>query len=92
MLRSFIQRIGQRNPDCVFEKIDPRCKFLVLVLIVVAATIGNVASVSVLFIASGLLALRAGLLKIFLLSTLFAVVAWGLLYLRVKNLTSWKCS
>ncbi len=79
MLRSYIYRLGQRNPDCVFEKLDPRCKFLVLVLVVSAVAVGNSSSVIVPFVAAGLLAFRAKLLKIFFLSTLFAIIAFGLL-------------
>ncbi len=79
MIRGYIQRLGQRNPECVFEKIDPRCKFIVMVLVSSAVVAANSAAVIVPFVASGLLALSARLFKIFILSTLFAVIAWVLL-------------
>jgi energy-coupling factor transporter transmembrane protein EcfT len=79
MIRSYIHRLGQRNPDCIFEKIDPRCKLLVILLFTTAVIMANSTAIIFAFIISGLLAYPARLLKIFIFSTLFAIITWILL-------------
>ncbi len=77
MMRSFIQRLGQRNPDCVFERLDPRCKLIILILVTAALIFANDIICLGLFVTAGVLAYFSRLIKVFVITMLLAVMLWS---------------
>ncbi len=76
MIRSFTQRLGQRNPNCVFEQLDPRCKLLIVLIVTIAIVFSNSLMSSGLFIAVGIVALFSRLTKALLFTSSFWVLLW----------------
>ncbi len=81
MIRSFIQRLGQRNPDCPFERLDPRCKLIILVTLTVMIIFGNAILSVGLFITAGFLAFFTKLMRLFLFTSIFAAFLWAVFML-----------
>ncbi len=81
MIRSFIQRLGQRNPDCVFEQLDPRCKLIILLAVTGMIVFGNTIVCAGIFVASGILAFYSKLKGLFFLTGIFTAVLWAVFML-----------
>lgn len=80
MIRSYIQRMGQRNPDCVFERLDPRCKLIVVLVVTLLSILGNASTSAVLFAVAGIVACWARLGKLFIVMTGSAMAFWLVLH------------
>lgn len=76
MIRSFIQRLGRRNPDCVFERLDPRCKMIILIAVTIMIIFGNNITSTGLFAVAGVLALLSRLMKLYIFTSLFSILLW----------------
>ena len=76
MIQSFVQRLGQRNPDCVFEQLDPRCKLIILLTFTVMIIFGNTIVSVGLFITACFLAFYSRLKRLFIFTSMFAAIFW----------------
>lgn len=76
MIRSFVQRLGQRYPNCPFEQLDPRCKLLIVLTVTVMVIFGNSIFSAGLFIATGIVALLVRLTKMFILVSFLSIILW----------------
>jgi energy-coupling factor transport system permease protein len=85
MIRSFIQRLGQRNPACVFEQLDPRCKLIILIGVTLMIIFGDTVVSAGLFIGAGILACFSKLKGLFLLTSVSASVLWAVFLLIFQH-------
>ncbi len=76
MIRGYIQRLGQRNPNCPFERLDPRCKLLMLLIVTAMVIVGDGVACAGLFVAVGLLACFSRLVKLFFITSIFSIILW----------------
>lgn len=75
MIRSFLQKIGERKPDDYFGRLDPRAKLIALVLVLLVASFERTALIG-LFVIIAVWAIISGLWKIFVFSTLGGLIGW----------------
>jgi len=75
MIRSFLQKMGEREPGDFFERLDPRAKLIALTLVTVAASLEREALVGLYAIISAL-AIVSGLWKMLVFSTIGGIVMW----------------
>lgn len=85
MIRSFIQRLGQRNPDCVFEQLDPRCKLIILFAVTVMIIVGNTITSIGLFAVASILGYFSRLMKLFIFTSVFSAMLWGVFLLIFQH-------
>lgn len=68
--------MGQRNPDCVFEQLDPRCKLMIVLLVTTLLLFGDAVVSCGLFVAAGGLAVCSRLTRFFVGMTLLSAALW----------------
>lgn len=76
MIRSYVQRLGQRNPDCPFEQLDPRCKLIMLALVTIMIIVGNSIISAGLFITTGIIAFLSRIIKLYIFMAAFWLLFW----------------
>lgn len=76
MISSFVQRLGQRNPDCIFEKIDPRCKLIILLIVTALIIFGDSIICASIFTAAGITAYFSKILKLYIFTGIFSALLW----------------
>ena len=76
MIRTYIQRMGHRNPDCIFEQLDPRNKLIILFVITILIILGESVTSFGLFMSVGLLAFFSRLTKLFIFTASFSIFFW----------------
>ena len=75
MIRSFVQRMGERSPADYFGRLDPRAKLIFMALVIAFAAFEHKALIG-LYILVAVLGIASGLWRMLVLSTLGGVVMW----------------
>lgn len=85
MIGNYIQRLGQRNPGCLFEQLDPRCKLIILFVVTMMIIVGDSLISAGLFVAVGIAACIARLFKLYVFTGIFFALLWIIIILITQH-------